>query len=123
MAYREESREAQIRYVVSGSGMDVARPISRILQRSMMAVRFNDQFPNSFDLADPWPRHEKWWRSDGRYRGPSLDSLSSPATWATKVVNIQERGAGRQRSTRLSSRSPRSGCGSRTWTSSSIAAS
>ena len=71
------------------SGMDVASPISRILRRSLMAVKFNSKFPTGFDLADPWPRHQKWWRSNGQYCGPTLDELCSPATWATAAFPIK----------------------------------
>jgi hypothetical protein len=68
------------------SGMNVARPISRQLQRPLMMVRFDSRFPNTFDLADEWPRNPKWWQRDGRYCGPTLDDFLFPATWATKTL-------------------------------------
>jgi hypothetical protein len=68
------------------SGEDVASTISRILQRKMMVVRFDDRFPPSFDLADDWPKLDEFWRKDERYRGPTMNDCLFPATWATRVV-------------------------------------
>jgi hypothetical protein len=74
------------------AGENVASTISRILQRAMTAVKFNDDFPESFDLADDWPKHDGWRLKDGRYRGPTLDDLSIPATWATRTIPPSKKG-------------------------------
>jgi hypothetical protein len=65
--------------------------ISSLLRRPLMAVRFDDRFPDSFDLADDWPDRPEWW-SGKRYVGPSLDDMASPATWATEVIHQAGRG-------------------------------
>ena len=67
-------------------GTDAASTISRTLkQRRLGAILFDDKFPKHFDLAEPWPRIEKWWKGE-RYVGPSLDQMLKPATWATDVL-------------------------------------
>jgi hypothetical protein len=74
-------------------GEDAATAISRRLKRSMGLVRFDDRFPEKFDLADAWPRVEAWWRGL-RYTGPSLSQMLWPATWATDVLpNPSSKGA------------------------------
>ncbi|CAN7208456.1 DUF5906 domain-containing protein [Phenylobacterium sp. LjRoot225] len=73
-------------------GVGALSVISRRLGRRLSAVIFDDDFPKTFDLADPWPDHEKWWR-DKRYRGPTLEDLMNPATWATtKLPPTKEKG-------------------------------
>jgi hypothetical protein len=67
-------------------GVNAASEISRILQRNLLALKFDDRFPETFDLADDWPtNHKDWWRGK-RYRGPRLDEFLFPATWATKAL-------------------------------------
>jgi hypothetical protein len=68
-------------------GEEAVPAISKLLGRSLMWVRFDDHFPDAFDLADPWPSHAEWWR-DEKYVGPTLDDMTSPATWATTTVAI-----------------------------------
>ena len=46
-------------------GENVQTEIARRLRRPMMALTFDDNFGEGFDLADPWPDHKEWWR-DGR---------------------------------------------------------
>jgi len=66
-------------------GEDAVSKISSLLRRPMTAVLFDDRFPPKFDLADDWPDVSEWWRGP-RYVGPTLDDLSTPATWATTVM-------------------------------------
>ena len=66
-------------------GINAATEISRILQRSLTALKFDDRFDETFDLADDWPRHKSWWQGK-HYRGPRLDEFLFPATWATKAI-------------------------------------
>jgi Family of unknown function (DUF5906) len=68
------------------SGQNITSGISRHLQRSLMAIMFDDRFHESFDLADEWPSHPAWWRPDGRYCGPAMDDFLTSATWATAIV-------------------------------------
>jgi hypothetical protein len=66
-------------------GEEAISAISRLLKRQLMVVRFDDRFPERFDLADEWPNRPDWW--DGpQYKGPSVDDLTSSATWATHVI-------------------------------------
>jgi hypothetical protein len=67
-------------------GVNAASAISQILGRSLLALKFDDRFPATFDLADDWPtKHKNWWQGK-HYRGPRLDEFLFPATWATKVL-------------------------------------
>ena len=74
--------------VVATYDSDSERAVSAISKRLMWPLtvfRFDDHFPAGFDLTYPWPNHEDWWRTDSReYCGPTLDDLSSSATWATE---------------------------------------
>ena len=75
-------------------GIDAATTISKLLQRPLMVVLFDDRFPPTFDLADKWPTPEKqkeWWKGD-KYVGPSFDDCLFPATWATKIGNSSGKG-------------------------------
>jgi hypothetical protein len=71
-------------------GVSAISAISSKLRRRMSAVIFDDSFKPGFDLADQWPRHPDWW-NDKRYLGPTLDDLSRPATWATKVLKADKK--------------------------------
>jgi hypothetical protein len=67
-------------------GVNAAPEISRILGRSLSVLKFDDRFPETFDLADDWPtKHKDWWNGK-HYRGPRLDEFIFPATWATKAL-------------------------------------
>jgi hypothetical protein len=68
-------------------GKNAVRPISRRLQRSMLALEFDDRFKPSFDLADKMP--EAMFEDRGgkpTYTGPALTDLLQPATWATQEL-------------------------------------
>jgi hypothetical protein len=103
-------------------GQEAIPHISRILSRSLGVIMFDDHFPPTFDLADPWPQHERWWRK-GRYVGPTFDDLRTSATWATAEVKVQSSGQGRRKSPHIVQRtnSRAKGFGSRISTHSSIA--
>jgi hypothetical protein len=68
-------------------GINAASAISKNLQRSLLALKFDDRFPETFDLADDWPTHKSWWHG-AHYRGPRLDEFLFPATWATKALKV-----------------------------------
>jgi hypothetical protein len=63
-------------------GEEAITIISRILKLPMDVIMFDGRFPETFDLADPWPTYSDWWRN-GRYVGPTFDGLRTSATWAT----------------------------------------
>ncbi|NOT39220.1 MAG: hypothetical protein HOP13_01875 [Alphaproteobacteria bacterium] len=73
-------------------GINAVPKISNAVGRSMWCVRFDQDFPTGFDLADPWPKHKKWYAATtgeyttGEYIGPTIADLAFPATWATKIV-------------------------------------
>jgi hypothetical protein len=72
-------------------GKAAVKAISKALRRANCQVyflRFNQDFPESFDLADDWPTRDKWWHGEAhkRYRGPSMGAYLQPATWATKRI-------------------------------------
>jgi Family of unknown function (DUF5906) len=73
-------------------GIDAVSAISRILRTTMSAVIFDDRFPSGFDIADDLPK--AFWRRNGRYRGPSLEDFTVPATWATDKVTSQTKKGG-----------------------------
>jgi Family of unknown function (DUF5906) len=67
------------------SGENAIPQIAKILNRPVKVVRFDDRFPPTFDLKDPWPKRAEWW-SEGKYIGPKLDDLLQSATWATDTI-------------------------------------
>jgi hypothetical protein len=68
-------------------GKEAVTKISQRLLRSLSVIMFDDCFPNTFDLADPWPQRPEWWKGK-RYVGPTFDDLRSSATWATRQINF-----------------------------------
>jgi hypothetical protein len=66
-------------------GEEAMTIISRILKLPMDVIMFDDRFPKTFDLADPWPTYSDWWRNK-RYVGPTFDLLRTSATWATTDI-------------------------------------
>jgi hypothetical protein len=68
-------------------GERAAAEISSIIRRSMKVVMFDTNFPDAFDLADPWPKPRTFWQG-ARYCGPTLDDFTFPATWATKLTDV-----------------------------------
>ncbi len=69
----------------------VPKVSKRLAGRSIEMVLFENNFPDTFDLKDPWPAKAKWWRGK-RYVGPSLDDMTHPATWATREIKMEGKG-------------------------------
>ena len=70
-------------------GESALQKVSRYYGAAMQGIMFGDSFPESWDMADPIP--EKLFSPTGRYTGVSLQDLTLPATWATKVINAGEK--------------------------------
>lgn len=83
-------------YIVSDNdkaGKSAITAISQQLRIPTFSLEFTDEFPASFDLADPFPK--KMFAHDcGErvYTGPAFRELVMPATWATDVVPPQKEG-------------------------------
>jgi Family of unknown function (DUF5906) len=67
--------------------------ISQQLQVQTFMVQFTDEFPASFDLADPFP-DAMYGEVDNQkfFTGPSFRDCLHPATWATDLVQLNEKG-------------------------------
>ncbi|WP_426037692.1 DUF5906 domain-containing protein [Brevundimonas sp. DC300-4] len=79
-------------YIVADNdaeGRSAVPTISRELGCTAFHVQFSDEWPEGFDLADPFPR-EMYGEVDGVsvYRGPSFRSCLAPATWATNETIV-----------------------------------
>jgi hypothetical protein len=78
-------------YIVSDNdkaGRGAVRDISRALRMQSFHVQFTDEWPASFDLADPFPkRMYKKIHGSQFYIGPTFDSCVHVATWMTDVWN------------------------------------
>jgi len=77
-------------YIVSDNddaGRSAITSISKALKITTFSIEFNDRFPVSFDLADKFP-DDMFASLDGAnfYIGPSMRSLTNPATWATDII-------------------------------------
>lgn len=68
-------------------GRDALQKVSELYGRKMKGVFFPQQWPLSFDLADPIPDTE--FSKNGVYQGPSLKDLMIPATFGTEKVRIE----------------------------------
>ena len=77
-------------YIVSDNdevGRQAVSAISKAIGLPCMHVQFTDEFPSSFDLADPLPKaFFKETEGVSRWVGPTFRSLLHPATWATDVI-------------------------------------
>lgn len=72
-------------------GIEAVAKVSRILSRTLDVVIFDSRFPDTFDLADPWPNHPEFYlerHTDRRYIGPTFDELCQSATWATQIRKL-----------------------------------
>lgn len=78
--------DAEIIFVADNDdpGVRAIPEISRTLKRRMHVLRFDDNFPQGFDMADPWPRSKKWLRGK-RLVVPPMHDYVQPATWATEA--------------------------------------
>ena len=77
-------------YVVADNdepGMAAVPAISQQLRIPTFMIQFTDEFPGSFDLADPFPER-MFGNADGSkfYVGPSFRDCLHPATWATDLL-------------------------------------
>ena len=68
-------------------GKEAVAKVARNLGIAIMAVKFDNNFPNSFDLADPFP-DKLFIEIDGErlYRGPTMEDCKTCATWATEAI-------------------------------------
>jgi hypothetical protein len=68
------------------SGENAASGISRAVRRRMSVIRFGEDFPRSFDLANDFPpKLFKEHKGNLKYIGPTLHDCLEPATWATRA--------------------------------------
>ena len=77
-------------YIVADNdepGKAAVPAISQQLRIPTFMIQFTDEFPGSFDLADPFPPR-MFGNADGSqfYVGPSFRDCLHPATWATDLV-------------------------------------
>ena len=79
----------------TSSGEAAVSAISQKLKRPLRVVRFDDKFPAGFNVAHEWPAHGEWWRRNNEYIGPTINDLTSSATWATSVVEEEKKKPGR----------------------------
>ena len=70
-------------------GRSAVPAISQRLRCLTFSVEFNNQFPESFDLADDFP--QEMFR-EGVYTGPKFDDCLHPATWATDAIQKTKKG-------------------------------
>jgi hypothetical protein len=94
--YDELRREkpVEVIYVCDNDhpGKSVLQEVSRMYGGSLKGIMFDDKWPMSWDLADEMPK--KLFKKDGRYAGPTLLELTTPATRATeKLPNPEGKGA------------------------------
>ena len=65
-------------------GQTALQKVSQNWGKSMKGMVFGDDFPETWDMADPMP--PKLFARSGRYIGPRFIDLLTPATWATEVI-------------------------------------
>lgn len=83
-------------YIVADNdepGRTAVPAIAQHLRMPTFSVQFTDEFPKSFDLADPFPK-SMFSRGAGErvYIGPSFRDCLHPATWATDIVPPKKEG-------------------------------
>jgi hypothetical protein len=92
--YEELRREAPAEVVYAcdrdRAGESALQKVSKHWGGHLKGLKYSDRFPESWDIADPMPK--KLFGKDGRYLGPRLAELLSPATWATEKVPTGEGG-------------------------------
>lgn len=65
-------------------GKSALQKVSKEYGGKLRGVKFNNQFKESWDIADPMPAI--FFQKDGRYTGPRLEDLMEPATFATASI-------------------------------------
>jgi len=78
-------------YIVADNdepGRSAVPAISQQINMVTFSVQFTDEFPSSFDLADPFPdsMFGKILDSGRHYIGPQFRDCLHPATWATNLI-------------------------------------
>lgn len=64
----------------------IARISEHLRGITAFSITFNNSFPPSFDMADPWPEDFFIEKNGERfYRGPAFEDHLAPATWATDL--------------------------------------
>lgn len=85
--YQEIRREKpeEVVYVCDNdyAGESALQMVSKCYGGSLKGIRFGKQFPASWDMADPMP--PSLFSVVGRYTGPALTQLMTPATRATEI--------------------------------------
>lgn len=74
-------------YIVADNdepGREAVPSIARQLHCPTFMVQFTDEFPTSFDMADPFPK--SMFGGGSFYVGPAFRDCLHPATWATDVI-------------------------------------
>lgn len=81
-------------YIVADNdapGLQAVPAISQQLRCPTFCVRFTDDWPASFDLADSFPKN--MYSSDTSfYVGPAFRECLQPATWATDLIQMAAKG-------------------------------
>jgi len=89
--YDELKREqpAEVIYVCDNDwpGFNALQKVSKSWGRTLKGIRFNDDFPLSWDMADEMP--ENLFKGDNVWAGPTLKQLARPATQATVRVKVE----------------------------------
>lgn len=66
--------------------------IAKQLNMPTFAIFFDSRWPHSFDLADPWPTTEAFYKRNHEdeqiYIGPRMRDMESVATWATDRIEV-----------------------------------
>lgn len=65
--------------------------ISRLAGLKAKIIQFTEDFPKGYDLADPIP--ENLFKDNGWYRGPSIEEMLHPATWASYKFGTNRKNA------------------------------
>ena len=88
----------QYAYIVADNDPEGMRAISAISKQLFcitFSIEFNDQFPQGFDLADPFPKSLfRTVENQQVYKGPKFHTVKHPATWMT---DVKSQGKGRPR--------------------------
>jgi len=86
------AKPAEVIYVCDNdyAGKMALQDVSAHYSGPLTGVKFDDQWPMGFDLADKMP--PKLFAATGRYTGPKWEQLLVPATWATKTIQPDGKG-------------------------------
>lgn len=83
-------------YIISDNdkpGLQAVPIISQRLNLPAFHIMFTNEWPPSFDLADPFPKKMfQTIESIQRYIGPPFRSVLHPATWSTDIIPAKEKG-------------------------------